>query len=938
MRGNEFYDINYAMDLIYSTLEIESENKETLPYFFIVGAGISIPEIPGAEEIITACIEKVKNRYSQNINRFEEIHKNAPEKNLSSKKYSYWIEQAYPNRINRSNYFKSIIKDSKISAANILLAQLIQSKKVATTVFTTNFDNKLKQALDLMGVSDVFVADNHLDNLSIDVSSPDIQIAHVHGSYQFYDCANLDYEVSEVTGQNGLTSVAQALRSFLQFKAPIIIGYSGWENDAIMNCLQERITYPIPYNYIWVCHSINDYYKLPGWLKECPNIKFISEYENSNKCNDKEASDKFSPYNQNESDALTIAASTFIASIIAKMKIDTPTIFVNPYLYYSEMLQKILPENEDVLYLKRWAERMRYLEQNISLTESKIQGLQLASNRKDGKQITSCMTNLVNDSLIHADCEYIYKSIIKQILSDENIFTEIEDAIKLCQSFILFIKNHKPELDSNNCTIDALHDVMFNKLLKRNYKERIIIIDDIYEFSKDYKELLEISITALGVKSSLIDDENESLNFLSQLLDMSIGYENEKAISYIRCIALSHKSLLVKNIQESCDLWMQADEILSKLNSSILKIQLLEAKAKIGSKIEDTELKSKWLISALDGVFLYKIEDNLKTYIQVMSILLSHKSIILSNYLNEKITKFIEAIYDKGYLFVDCEIILQFTEIANYYLELYKDNKKNKIIVKLGEMILQFETKMPCECKYYNYNLSKTLSNLVLCSATEITKDLKANYFQKLRALSNNNTDILLILNNTIRKVSEIINEQDLIEMGIKKDFENVKDIDELSKGYQEYHNNDYSTAEQIFSNLVTCSSKEISDLARNNLAYMIRRKESSLISPTVFELLNPIDDKNAFKHMNFILYYLETKNSGYDQCKISYQHLKEEDLDLQPVIDWWKDEITVGNEESKIALIILNSIINTEKEIELGNIDSEKYDIVLLQQLLELR
>ena len=47
-----------ATNLIWETVEIEQEMKEECPYLFIVGAGISTPEILTANGIIDQCKKK----------------------------------------------------------------------------------------------------------------------------------------------------------------------------------------------------------------------------------------------------------------------------------------------------------------------------------------------------------------------------------------------------------------------------------------------------------------------------------------------------------------------------------------------------------------------------------------------------------------------------------------------------------------------------------------------------------------------------------------------------------------------------------------------------------------------------------------------------------------------------------------------------------------
>lgn len=53
--------LDYAIRIIKATMKNHS-NESFFPYFFIVGAGISVPEIPAAYEIIDECKDKSKNQ------------------------------------------------------------------------------------------------------------------------------------------------------------------------------------------------------------------------------------------------------------------------------------------------------------------------------------------------------------------------------------------------------------------------------------------------------------------------------------------------------------------------------------------------------------------------------------------------------------------------------------------------------------------------------------------------------------------------------------------------------------------------------------------------------------------------------------------------------------------------------------------------------------
>lgn len=174
-----------AVNLIWETVKITEEQSTNgeLPYVFIVGAGISAPEILSAHGIVQHCQEKIKELYQddEELDRvFEESKKFTVN---SAGYYSYWFGQAYKNKIHRQQYLKRIINKARISTSNLLLAQILNNKKIATTVITPNFDNQLLKSLNLLGNYNVFSANNVLDNIALSRNSSDIQLMHVHGTY-----------------------------------------------------------------------------------------------------------------------------------------------------------------------------------------------------------------------------------------------------------------------------------------------------------------------------------------------------------------------------------------------------------------------------------------------------------------------------------------------------------------------------------------------------------------------------------------------------------------------------------------------------------------------------------------------------------------------------------------------------------------------------------
>ena len=124
-----------AINLIWETVEIGQEMESGCPYLFIVGAGISAPEILTANGIIGQCKKKVEQLCQGEDEKLQRICDVAERlRKNSAKYYSYWLEQAYKNKIHRQQYLKNIMNDSKISMSNLLLAQILNTKTIATTI------------------------------------------------------------------------------------------------------------------------------------------------------------------------------------------------------------------------------------------------------------------------------------------------------------------------------------------------------------------------------------------------------------------------------------------------------------------------------------------------------------------------------------------------------------------------------------------------------------------------------------------------------------------------------------------------------------------------------------------------------------------------------------------------------------------------------------
>lgn len=382
-----------AINLIWETVEIGREMESGCPYLFIVGAGISAPEILTANGIIDQCKKKVEQLCQGDEEKLQRICDTAERLGENSAKYySYWFEQAYKNKIHRQQYLKSIMNNSRISMSNLLLAQILNIKTIATTAITPNFDNHLLKSLNLLGNYDVFSANNMLDNIALNANSKTVQIMHVHGTYEFYDCCNLESEIVKIAQGQGIKTTAGTIEEFLKTKSPIVIGYSGWEDDVIMSKLKERLEYAaLPYKLIWFCYSGKDYEKLPEWLKENEEVVFVlpekkmdmrSEIEN--RIDDK-------------AEDIALPAEDVLSALIARFGFKSPNLFSNPIQYYIDLIDGFLPEKIEIFPTKSWKRRLDYVEEHLGDIEKNIILLDESAARKDIVGTTSILKKIMGE-------------------------------------------------------------------------------------------------------------------------------------------------------------------------------------------------------------------------------------------------------------------------------------------------------------------------------------------------------------------------------------------------------------------------------------------------------------------------------------------------------------------------------------------------------------
>ena len=240
------------------------------PFFFMVGAGISVPSVPLAREITEELRLRAVDHRAPDT---------PPEHEVTA--YSYWFEKALPSPIERARYLRKLIHGKPVTPACFNLAKLLAREHDGRPLFhialTTNFDDFLTRGLLVLGV------DHYTHSHPIALDQVDLekleerQVIHLHGSYKFYTCKNTDSEVghskrSEISRR----VVTEFLSRLMPFRMPIIVGYGGRVDDVFMRVLCEKLKREqLPRNGYWFCHSPEEAEHLPSVILDHPNLRVV---------------------------------------------------------------------------------------------------------------------------------------------------------------------------------------------------------------------------------------------------------------------------------------------------------------------------------------------------------------------------------------------------------------------------------------------------------------------------------------------------------------------------------------------------------------------------------------------------------------------------------------------------------------------------------------
>ncbi|TAN62586.1 hypothetical protein EPN18_04470, partial [bacterium] len=454
-----FIKLKEAISHIKQACEAVELGKNPSPFFFIVGAGLSKPPIPSSSEIITHCQE-----FAKTYGRTDPCASTSP-----MDIYSHWFGKAYNSPVLRKNYLKGIIENKPISHANLRLAHILSTKKVANIVVTPNFDDQISKALTLFGIPFV-LCDHPATTMRIDIEDDDIKIIHVHGTYKFYDLSNLSGEINDAAAASDSSpaTMREFLDSILRGRSPLIMGYSGWEGDVIMTALKRRLTDPTPLGHTlyWFCYRRSDIMKLPPWLTENANVCFVVPDEEA-RGKGKDQTNPVTALQESSKSAVQVAgldntkdnvlkAQEVLEAIIESFELDTPSLIKDPLDFYAKHLDKSFLQDGEV-------EDLYSLKEGVIDKIKKANSLWIEDNKAKPANKEDVSLEKIRDAVRKSSYATAIKEAKEIDLSklDQSQLAELMDLMHLFTRWSL--ANPQEELDRNNIIIG-----IFDKFIPEN--------------------------------------------------------------------------------------------------------------------------------------------------------------------------------------------------------------------------------------------------------------------------------------------------------------------------------------------------------------------------------------------------------------------------------------------------------------------------------------
>ena len=314
---------------------VQTVSSDPRAFFFLVGAGVSCPQVPLSGGIVEECKRRAGSTAPPGLPPIE--------------RYSWCLHEAFPSNLPRQRYIRELIKGKNISQANLRLAHLLLSRKVTNLVVTPNFDDFLARALTLFGEQPI-VCDHPETIIKIDdASGTDLQVVHIHGTYEFYDCKNLSSQIEEaaVRPQESPYSMRAFLDDLLLRRSPLVAGYSGWEQDVFMAALRSRLRRRLKYNLYWFCYRQADLDALPPWLREHEDVHFVLRPEPAPSTAGESGSIPAMAGGAVKPESGTLPVREVFDTLLQEFHIPEPPLVRDPFEFYQEYFNRVAPRDEN---------------------------------------------------------------------------------------------------------------------------------------------------------------------------------------------------------------------------------------------------------------------------------------------------------------------------------------------------------------------------------------------------------------------------------------------------------------------------------------------------------------------------------------------------------------------------------------------------------------
>jgi tetratricopeptide (TPR) repeat protein len=569
-------------------------------------------------------------------------------------KYSHWLNAAYPSRILRQEYFRSIIQNSAISHANFRLAHLLLERKLATIVVTPNFDDFLSRALSLFGERPILCDHAHTVG-RIDPESEDIKILHVHGTYLLYELCNTDTELSERARDSAdePSSIVLKLTEILSNRSPIVIGYSGWENDVVMSALKRRLKGELRNNLFWFCYRRSEIDSVPAFVRNHDDVRFVTskvepEKTTSTATLTAQAVALEFPGPQPKEPERSISttapkelvpsklpeqpldATVVLNRLVAAFNCETPALFKDPVVFFAQRLEASFPTDgnpeEDIYRLKNViADVKRVIKlskepirteeppkrkaaaRKRAKTDQRIERVRDAVRRSQSVEAITVATSIKATELSVAQREDLADLIMSAAMGLSN--DSGQELAGYNAVIALMERNRKPGTASREGLVKALHRKGFVLANLKQYEEAIQINDQaINRFGEAEEQVVRERVARClrnkGVCLALLGRHKEAIQVYDQVVQR---FENASELEL--------RELVAKAIYNKGD-------SLNQLNLRVEAIQAYDQVVKRFSQVNEPAVR-ELVAGALfnEGSTLNQVgqpENAIQTYDQVV--------------------------------------------------------------------------------------------------------------------------------------------------------------------------------------------------------------------------------------------------------------------------------------------------------------------------------